>query len=49
MPKKAKQKPIKEVVHDHVEHALKTHAENVWRDMGDNARYDKEISNCWLN
>jgi hypothetical protein len=41
MPK-AKKKPREKVVREHVEHALKTHAENTWRDMGKADRYEKE-------
>ena len=41
MPK-AKKKPREKVVREHVEHALKTHAENTWRDMGKVDRYEKE-------
>eukprot|EP01043_Picozoa_sp_COSAG02_P089002 COSAG02_NODE_26030_length_642_cov_25.014733_1_plen_37_part_10 len=37
MPKKAKKK-ASEKMREHVEHALKTHAEDTWRDMGDEAR-----------
>ena len=33
MPK-AKKKTSQKVVREHVELALKTHAENTWRDMG---------------
>ena len=41
MPK-AKKKTSEKVVREHVEHALKTHAENTWRDMGKADRYEKE-------
>ena len=40
MPK-AKKKTSEQVVREHVEHALKTHAENTWRDMGKADRYEK--------
>ena len=41
MPK-AKKKTSAKVVREHVELALKTHAENTWRDMGKADRYEKE-------
>ena len=41
MPK-AKKKTSQKVVREHVELALKTHAENTWRDMGKADRYEKE-------
>ena len=41
MPK-AKKKTSEKVVREHVELALKTHAENTWRDMGKADRYEKE-------
>ena len=48
MPK-TKKKSEEDAVHECVEQALKTHAEDVWRDMTSDQRYDKKSSDTPLN